>query len=226
MSKTHTDREYGAQLDEIGAHLRRMGERVERMVGDAIAALSSGDEAKAREIIVRDGSVDRAEKEIDELCLRTLARWQPMASDLRFVTTALKMVTDLERIGDLAVNIAERAIDLGERTQRWNWEDVARMGERVRGMVHDGTAAFLGVDLDLARDVIERDDEIDELYTAIFREILDAMKHDPDAVRDGIHVQAVAKWLERMADHATNLAEQAIFMSEGKDIRHLDKLPR
>ena len=134
------------------------------------------------------------------------------------------MVTDLERIGDLAVNICERAIDLNRQPQLAPYRDIPRMAEIVQSMVHDAIDAFVEGDAQKAFDVIERDDEVDELYVRVFHDLLTRMRADPDAVERGIHVQSVAKFLERMADHSTNLAEQVIFMVNGKDVRHIGKL--
>jgi len=147
-----------------------------------------------------------------------------MASDLRFITLALKMVTDLERIGDLAVNIAERAIDLAAFPQVKPWEDMPRMADIVESMVRDAIDAFVRGDAEKARSVIARDDEVDDLYTRVFRDVLEIMIARPEVIEPGIHVQSVTKWLERIADHSTNLAEQVIFMIKGKDVRHLGKL--
>jgi phosphate transport system protein len=147
-----------------------------------------------------------------------------MASDLRFITLALKMVTDLERIGDLAVNICERTIDLVAMPERQNWADVSRMAEIVQSMVRDAIDAFIARDAAKAQEIIDRDGEVDDLYVRVFQETLDLMTGEGGNVERGIHIQSVAKWLERMADHSTNLAEQVIFMVKGKDIRHMGKL--
>lgn len=147
-----------------------------------------------------------------------------MASDLRFITLSLKMVTDLERIADLAVNICERAIDLGQDAPLKPWVDVPRMASIAQGMVRDAIDAFVDRDAERARSVIERDQALDELYTRVFRELLSAMLQDGSKVERGIHAQSVAKLLERMGDHATNLAEEVVYMVKGKDIRHGPKL--
>jgi phosphate transport system protein len=150
-----------------------------------------------------------------------LAKRQPLASDLRFVTLSLKMVTDLERIGDLAVNICERAIDLAGHPQPWPWDNVENMGRVVRAMIRDAIQAFVDRDVEKAEAVCQQDGEVDQLYWKVFRTALDLMRKQAESVHDGIHVQSIAKYLERMGDHATNLAEQVVFMIKGKDIRHL-----
>ncbi len=226
MRKSHTDREYENQLRGLREGLLLMAGRVEQMIADSVKALIERDPDLARATIESDHKVNRAELAIDELCLIILAKRQPMASDLRFVTLALKMVTDLERIGDLAVNICERAIDLSTVPQLKPWEDIPRMAEIVESMVRESIDAFVAADADRAQQVIARDAEVDQLYTRVFRDVLAVMIKDSTTVERGIHVQSVAKWLERMADHSTNLAEQVIFMVKGKDVRHAGKLDR
>jgi len=222
----HTDRSYEAILSELKQRLLRMAAIVEEMIASSTKALATSSTELARETIRRDRTVNRLELEADELCTQILARFQPVASDLRFVTIALKMVTDLERIGDLAVNVSERVVDMSERSRSWAIDDIERMAERVRSMVHDAIQAFVAGDAELAQSAIERDDEVDDLYHQSFRSLVATMKADPAAlVRDGIHMLSVAKWVERMADHATNLAEQVVFYVRGKDVRHAGKLP-
>jgi phosphate transport system protein len=223
MIKPHTNREYEDELKRLRERLLRMAGRVEQMIADSVRALVEQDVELARRTIEADRLVDRAEMETDELCLVILARRQPVASDLRFVTLSLKMVTDLERIGDLAVNICERAIDLGQEAPLKPWVDVPRMAAIAQGMVRDAIDAFVAGDAERAQSVVDRDSSLDELYTRVFRELLAAMLHDGSKVERGIHAQSVAKWLERMGDHATNLAEQVVFMVKGKDIRHVAK---
>lgn len=221
MGKIHTDREYESELKRLRERLLKMAGRVEEMIADSVKALVERDIELARRTIDADHLVNRAEVETDELCLQILARRQPVASDLRFVTLSLKMVTDLERIGDLAVNICERAIDLAQDAPLKPWVDVPHMASIAQGMVRDAIDAFIAGDADRAQSVVERDRALDELYIRVFRELLAAMISDPTKVERGIHAQSIAKWLERMGDHATNLAEQVVFMVKGKDIRHM-----
>lgn len=221
---THTDREYENDLKRLRERLLLMAGRVEVMIADAVRAMIEHDAALASRTIEADHKVNRAEMEIDELCLLILVKRQPMASDLRFVTHSLKMVTDLERIGDLAVNICERAIDLCRFPPSGSSEDISRMASAVQSMIRDAIEAFVHGDSDAAEDVMLRDDEVDELYHRVFRDILAGMLRDPSLVERGIHLQSVAKFLERIGDHATNLAEQVIFMVRAKDVRHTGKL--
>jgi len=223
MIKPHTDRVYEHELKTLRERLLRMAGRVEQMIADSVKALVEQDVQLARRTIEADRVVDRAEVETDELCLVILAKRQPVASDLRFITLSLKMVTDLERIGDLAVNICERAIDLGQDPPLKPWVDVPRMAAIVQGMVRDAIDAFVAGDVQRAQSVVDRDQSLDDLYTRVFRDLLSTMLNDGSKVERGIHAQSVAKWLERMGDHATNLAEQVVFMVKGKDIRHVAK---
>lgn len=222
--RTHTDREYEARLSDVRERLCLMGGHVEEMISESIQAVVARDTAQAEAVIGRDSAVNRLEKETDDLCLQILARWQPMASDLRFVTLAMKMVTDLERIGDLAVNICERAVDLSHEPTLRPYQTIPRLAELARAMVHDAINAFVDGDAQAAQSVIARDDEVDALYARVFEEILELMREDPGKVQRGIHVQSIAKWLERMADHATNLAEEVVWLVRGQDIRHAGKI--
>ncbi|MEM6531190.1 MAG: phosphate signaling complex protein PhoU [Myxococcota bacterium] len=224
MRKAHTDREFENELRVLRERLLAMAGWVEQMIAQSTRALVERDDELAKATIELDRNVNRTELETDELCMVILARRQPMASDLRFITLALKMVTDLERIGDLAVNICERAIDLNKQAQLKPYRVIPRMAETVQSMVHDAIEAFVNGDETTAYDVIARDDLVDDLYSDVFIDLLNIMTNDPAAVERGIHVQSVAKFLERMADHSTNLAEQVIFMVKGKDVRHSGKL--
>lgn len=224
MDKMHTDREYENRLQQVRSNLLRMSERVDQMIANALTAFMEKDVALARRTIQEDHRVNRFEVETDELCLLILSKWKPMASDLRFITLALKMVTDLERIGDLAVNICERVLDLEHLPSFELDESLPRMAEIVQKMVRDSIDAFVASDAELAQQVIQRDDEVDRLYAQFCRIGMATAPKDPTTMERDMHVIAVAKWLERMGDHATNLAEQVVFMVKGKDIRHLGKL--
>jgi phosphate transport system protein len=224
MPRAHTDREYDNQLRQLRDRLLLMAGHTEAMIANAVRALVERDVNLARRTIETDHKVNQAEMDIDELCLVILAKRQPMGSDLRFLTLALKMVTDLERIGDLAVNICERAIDLAAEPPLGSYDDILRTADLVQSMVRDAIDAFVHADDIKAQDVINRDDEVDELYHQLFRDILQMMMRDGSTIQRGIHVQSVAKWLERIADHSTNLAELVVFMVNGKDIRHVGHL--
>jgi phosphate transport system protein len=219
-SARHTDREYEAQLDTLRERVLTMGARVEEMIGQSIRALLDRNSALAREVIENDRRIDRLEVEMDRLCLSILARRQPVASDLRFIATVLKIVRDIERIADLAVNVAERVIELNTEAPLKPYVDLPRMAESARGMVRDALNALVAGDAVKARDVIGRDPTVDAYYSQIFRELLTYMMEDPRNIYRATRVQSVAKYLERIADHATNIAEMVIFNVAGEDIRH------
>lgn len=222
MPSTHTDREYREELRSLRDSLLEMAGFVEQMIAQATDAWMRQDCDLARRTIAEDRRVNRAEVTIDELCLLILAKRQPLASDLRFITIALKMVTDLERIGDLAVNVCERAIGLVDaQGPRVVHEGVAQMATIVQAMVRDAIDAFVAGDAQAAMEVIERDNEVDDLYQRAFGELIDRMVEDRVLVNSAVSLQSAAKYLERIGDHAVNLAELVVFMVRGKDIRHL-----
>jgi phosphate transport system protein len=197
-----------------------MGGEVERMIGSSVQALVERDSDLARRLIEYDNEIDRLELASDERCLRILARRQPVASDLRMITIAMKMVTDLERIGDLCVNICERVIELNAEPPLKPYTDLVQMSELVRRMIRDALDAFVKGATDKAQAVIERDQSVDLYHEQIFRELLLYMMEDVHNVHRGTRVQAISKYLERIGDHATNLAEMVVFRVKGQDIRH------
>jgi phosphate transport system protein len=220
VGNKHTDKEFEGQLDELRNRLLKMAVLVEAMVADAVRALVTDKPELAKKVISQDSEIDQLEMKCDELCLRILALRQPMGSDLRFITLALKMVTDLERMGDLAVNISERALDVSGHPKAFDWDLIDQMAAIVGQMIRSAIDAFVNRDEALAHATVLRDREVDELYTRSFNQILEAMRADPEKLHDGLHAQSIAKWLERMGDHCTNLAEQVVFLVRGKDIRH------
>lgn len=217
----HTDREYETELQKLREQILLMGAKVEDMIAGSIRALLERDSELARRMIEADHQVNRLEVETDELCLRILARRQPVASDLRFITIALKLVTDLERIGDLAVNTCERVVELNQEPPLKPYVDLPKMAEAARGMVRDALDAFVAADVERANRVIEADRTVDAYYAQIFRELLTYMMEDSRNIFRATRVQSIAKYLERIGDHATNLAEMVVFMVKGKDIRHM-----
>jgi phosphate transport system protein len=216
----HTDRRYEEDLAHLRQLILEMGGLVERQIGDATAALASADRALAERTIERDHEVNRYDVEIDEECLRLLALHQPAARDLRLITTSLKVTTDLERVGDMAVNICERAIDLSAAPAALQL-DLPRMADTVRKMLRESLDAFVREDAELALSVCKEDDSIDALHAQMFADVLGRMTRDPSLVVVGTAQLFVSKYLERIADHATNIAEMVIFMVKGKSIRHL-----
>ena len=226
MPRLHTDQAYEGELRRIRDMLLTMGAKVEEMLNQAMKALVERDSELAEKTLYIDRQINRLEIEVDDLCLRVLARRQPVASDLRFITMALKVVTDLERMGDLGVNICERVMELNEEPPLKPYVEVVNMAEAALGMLREALDAFVAGDADRAAAIIERDSKVDAYYVAIFRELLTYMMENPRNISRATRVQSIAKYLERIADHATNLAEMVVFMVHGKDIRHIGKLER
>lgn len=218
--RRHTDREFEAELQRLKDQILLLGGSVEGLIARSIRALLERDSDLARSCIRSDAAINRLEKDIDELCLRILARRQPVASDLRFVATALKIVTDLERMGDLGVNICKRVLELNEEPPLRPYVDLELMAGIAMGMLREALDAFVESDGDRAERVITRDQDVDAFNTQIFRELLTYMMEDPRNVTRAIKIQSIAKTLERIGDHATNLAEMVVFMVRGQDIRH------
>ena len=222
----HTDRAYESQLGKLRSCLLEMGGLVEDQIAQAIRSLTERDPVLARSIVERDHTVNRLDVEIDELSMKLIALHQPAARDLRLITTALKITTDLERIGDLATHIAERAIELAAEPPVKPYIDIPRMAELASSMVHRSLDAFVREDVDLALEVCGSDDTIDRLHDQLFRELLSFMVDDPKAISRTMRLLFVSKYLERIGDHATNIAEMVIFLVKGTSIRHMDALPR
>ncbi len=224
MKDQHTDRKYREELRRLRRRLLAMTGRVEEMIAHSVESLVERDEILAEETISADNQVNRDEIETDELCLIILAKWQPMATDLRFITQAMKMVTDLERIGDLAVNVCERSLQLSREPALKPYVEIPRMAEIVQKMLRDAVDAFIEGDAQKAQTVIDSDDEVDRIFYQAFKNLLGLMMQDEAHVERGMQIQSVSKVLERMADHCTNLAEQVIFLVKGEDVRHIGKL--
>jgi phosphate transport system protein len=222
----HTDRAFENQLAKVRASILEMGGLVEEQIAQAMRALVNRDGELGRTVVDRDHTVNRFDVEIDGLCLKALALHQPAARDLRLITTALKITTDLERIGDLAVQIAERARELAAELPVKPYIDLPRMAELARDMVHKSLDAFVREDAELALSVCAADDEIDKLHEQLFRELLSFMVENPQTISRAMRLLFISKSLERVGDHATNIGEMVIFMVKGRDIRHLDTVPR
>jgi len=216
----HTDRRYEEELAHLRQLVLEMGGLVERQIGDATTAMATSDRALAEATIDRDHYVNRYDVDIDDECLRLLALHQPAARDLRLITTGLKITVDLERIGDLAVNVCERVLEqLGSPGELRI--DLQRMSETVRQMLRESLDSFVREDADLALSVCKEDDGIDALHGQMFAEMLELMRQSPELIVSGTAQLFISKYLERIADHATNIAEMVIFMVKGKSIRHL-----
>jgi phosphate transport system protein len=214
------ERHFDEELAELKNKLLRMAGLAEDQIDKALAALVGRDSSLARKVIERDHQINALDVEIDEDSIRLLALHQPAARDLRLITTAMKIATELERISDLAENVCERAIELGEEPQLKPYIDIPRMGNLARTMVAESIDAFVKDDAVLARKVLRDDDFVDDLMEQLFRELLSFMIEDPHTISRAIRLSFIAKYLERMADHATNIAELVVYLVEGKIIRH------
>lgn len=213
-------RHFDEELGELKQRILHMGALVEDQVERAKKALTERNEPLARQVIDDDRRVNTLDVEVDEYCLRLLALYQPAARDLRFITTAMKISTELERISDLAENICERTIELNDEPQLKPYIDLPIMAERATKMVRDSLDAFVRGDSILARRVVEDDDLVDELTEQLFRELVSFMIENPRTITRAIRLSFVGKYIERIADHATNVAELVVYMVEGKIIRH------
>jgi phosphate transport system protein len=213
-------RHFHEELEALKQTLLAMSGLVEDQIRRVMRALIERDDILAQEVIDRDRRVNAYDVEVDETCVNLLALHQPAAGDLRFLTTAMKIVTDLERMGDEAANIAQRAIDLNREPQLKPYIDLPRMAERAQQMVKDSLDAFVARDTELARHVRAADDDVDALRDQVFRELLTFMMEDARTIPRAIRLILISRSLERVADHATNIAEMVIYMVEGKMVRH------
>lgn len=214
---THLEGELKALKEKV----LRMGGMVEGMIAKSIRSLVERESSLAEETIAADQKVDDMEIEIDELGVQLLARYQPMARDLRFVSTAMKIVANLERMADLAVNISERALELNREPMVKPYIDIPRMAEHAQKMLKEALDAFVTGDTELAVKVCKDDQYIDDLNDQVYRELLTFMIEDPRTIGRATKITFVSKYLERIADHATNIAEMVVYVVEGRDIRHL-----
>lgn len=226
MLTQHTDKKYGEDLKKLREDILYMGGLVEDQIQKAVSSLVERDSRLAETIIERDHEVNRLDVEIDDLCIQLLALHQPAARDLRFITTALKITTDLERIGDMAVNICERALELNEEPQLKPYIDIPRMARTSERMIRESLDAFVREDTSLALKVCSEDQELDDLNSQIFRETISFMIEDPHTINRAMKIASISKYLERIGDHATNIAEMVVFMVKGKSIRHMKTIPQ
>jgi phosphate transport system protein len=208
------------ELNKLKGNLLQMAGLAERAISNVVEALVKRDTPLAEKTIAEDEKINQMEIRIDEMCLKLLALHQPMAADLRFITSAMRINTELERIGDQAVNIAERVISLNQEPQLKPYMDIPRMAEITQSMVRDVLDAFVNGDAQLARSVCERDDQVDGLNDQVFRELLTYMMADSKTITRAVHLIIVSRCLERIADHATNIAEGVIFMVKALVIKH------
>ena len=218
--REHTNKQFEQQLRALKDKLLLMGHHAERMIADAIRALVDRRPSLADDVINSDDTLDKLEIEIDNLCYEVLALEQPVARDLRFIATALKIVRDIERIGDTGVNIAERASELIREPELKRMIDLPIMADAALRILKESLDAFVNSDPELAEKVIRDDIFIDACYEQIFRELLTYMMEDTHNIARALKLLFIAKHLERVGDHSVNIAEMVIFLVRGQDIRH------
>ncbi len=218
------ERKFEEELEELKQELLRIGAQVERNIGDALQSLMTRDPDLAREVISRDPAIDFSEIHIDEVCLSILARRQPVARDLRFITTSFKIVKDLERIGDMSKDISEHVLEILRQPPVRDFGDLSPMAAFALSMLKRALDAFVNRDPALARQVIADDDQVDDRHAQLWTEIVEAMKAEPHLIVPLTHLFSIAKYVERIGDHSSNVAEMVVFMVEGKDIRHYEKV--
>lgn len=217
-------RHYEREIETLHEKLSEMVKMTEEMTDKSIEALISRDSVLAKKMIDYDDEVNAKEIEIDEYCIRLLALYQPAASDLRFITTTLKMVTDLERMSDLGVNICERALRLNKVDPIKTYDDLPKMAEAVKKMLIDVHKAFVEKDTVLALKVIDDDDIVDDVYAKVINDILRIIENDSSTAEVGYSFLSAAKHLERIGDHITNIAELVVYYVDGKVIKHQPNL--
>lgn len=217
---THFHQELTALQDAI----LRLGAMVEKHIHEAVQALRERDTALASRVIEQDRRVDEFEMEVEETCIRLIALHQPVAKDLRIVTTGISLTHELERMGDLAVNIAERTLELCEEPQLKPLIDLPRMAEHAEQMLRRSLDAYIREDVALALEVCDSDDLLDQLNAQVFRELISFMIENPRTIGVATRLILVGRYLERFGDHATNIAEMVVYMVEGRNIRHAKKL--
>jgi phosphate transport system protein len=216
----HTSKDFEQELRTLRERLATMGERSARQISLAMKALADRDDDLARDVIRNDAQIDRDEIEIDELALQILATRQPVASDLRFITMALKLVVDLERIGDHACGIAKRVLELNRLPPLESRVDLAKLAMLVQTNLQAALDSFVRKDADRATKVITADAEIDKLNATLFAELIAHVATDPATVTRVVPLTSVCRYLERIGDHVKNLAEDIVYMVRATDVRH------
>ncbi len=213
-------RHFLAELEELQQRLLEMGGLVESSISNSVLALSERSEAHALQVLTREARINQMEIEIDDFAVSLLALQQPMARDLRFLTVAIKINSDLERMGDIAVNIVQRALSLMRQPLVKPLIDIPQLARLAQSMVHKSLDAFVRRDAELAREVLLSDDAVDDLRDAIYSELVSFMERDPSTVSRSLDLIFIARNLERIADHATNIAEDVVYLVQGIDVRH------
>jgi len=220
---TDSREHFQKELQRLNDWILKMGSMVEKSILQSVEALKKSDSILAQSIVNSDDAIDQIELEVDDLCLELLATQQPMAVDLRFITTGMRVGSDLERIGDLAVDIAQRAVELSSQPLLKPLVDIPKMADLAGKMVHKSLDAFVKRDATLARTLWIDEDRADKYRDLVYDELVEIMKKDAAAASRAIPLIIISRHLERIADHATNIAEDVVYMVEGKVIKHLPK---
>jgi phosphate transport system protein len=213
-------RHFRDELEDLEHKLVDMGRMVESSIHNSVYSLVERNEQMAKEVMWTEALINQQEMDIDDFATRLLALFQPMARDLRFLTSAIKINNDLERMGDLAVNITERSLALMKEPAIRPLIDIPKIAELAKGMVHNALDAFAERDAELARKVLRSDDEVDQLRDAVYDELLEFMQEQSGTIHRAVALMFISQNLERIADHATNIAEDVLFMVKGIDVRH------
>ena len=210
---------FDQDLEALRRELLLMGDTVKQAIKNAVTALAKQDLEMARTVMDGDDMIDRMQVEIEDRCISLIARQQPVATDLRLLGTGLKITTDLERIGDHAFDIAKIALQIGDEPLIKPLVDIPRMADMAQAMLQNCLQAYLTLDIALAEKVCRDDDMVDQLYHQVFRELLTYMLEDPKTINQATHLVFVARYLERIADHSTNVAEWVIYLVTGERLR-------
>ena len=216
---TSTRQSYNQELESLRQEILKMGTQVESAIGQAVMSLTKQDLEMANLVMAGDDDIDQLESEIEDKCMLLIARQQPLARDLRIIGTGLKITTDLERVGDHAFDIAKITLSIGKQPLIKPLVDIPRMSEMAQKMLRDSLNAYINLDITLAEQVCADDDAVDELYHQTFRELLTYMMEDPTNIKQATQLLFVARYLERVADHATNIGEWVIYLVTGQRMR-------
>ncbi len=224
IQSKHISQQFNEEMENLRNQVMKMGGLVEQQISDAVASLKDLDVPRAEKVIRKDHKVNALEVSVDEECARILARRQPAASDLRMVVAVIKTITDLERIGDEAEKVANMAVHIAEGDGRFHsrYSGIHHLSDYVSKMLHDALDAFARLDTEAAINVLHADDEADNEYQSLLRQLITHMMEDPRTISEVLDIMWAARALERIGDHAKNIGEYVIYLVEGKDIRHLD----
>jgi phosphate transport system protein len=222
-NKEHISKQFDAELEEVRSRVLQMGGFVEQQIEQSIEALTNGNEDLIEQVIAHDHRVNAMEVSIDEICNQIIARRQPAASDLRLIMMVIKTITDLERIGDEAEKIARmaRLIYASDRMHSPRFVEIKHVANMAMDMVHKALDSFARLDLNAAAQIVRQDEQVDEEFRSIMRQLITFMMEDPRKISTSLEILFIAKAIERIGDHAKNMSEYVVYMVKGKDVRHV-----